>query len=207
MNDLDRPAAHLNLIGGELCIDFVNTVSARGDGDEESLAEYADLLAWSRHTGILADVVAAHLGAEAARQPEQAAGVLAQARLLRETLYRVLAAKIADEAPAPDDLAELNDALVHALTHLQLAADSAGYRWTWESVPDALDQMLWPIAHSAAELLTSGELAHVRRCAGDHCGWLFVDRSKNHSRRWCDMGDCGNVAKVRRYRRRQQAAG
>ena len=65
--------------------------------------------------------------------------------------------------------------------------------------------MLWPVARSAADLLTSDDLGRVRECAGERCNWLFIDRSKNHSRRWCDMQDCGNVAKVRRYRSRKQA--
>jgi len=54
-------------------------------------------------------------------------------------------------------------------------------------------------------LLTSSQrLNQVRQCRGDNCGWLFVDGSKNHSRRWCDMRDCGNRAKVRRHRLKQR---
>ena len=64
--------------------------------------------------------------------------------------------------------------------------------------------MLWPVAHSAAGLLTADDLARVRECAAEHCTWLFVDHSKNRSRRWCDMQSCGNAAKVRRYRSRKQ---
>ncbi len=83
---------------------------------------------------------------------------------------------------------------------------SAGYAWTWADDPNALDRMLWPLVRSAAELLVTGDLSRVRVCGGERCGWLFVDTSKNRSRRWCDMQDCGNVAKVRRFRTRQHAA-
>jgi predicted RNA-binding Zn ribbon-like protein len=70
----------------------------------------------------------------------------------------------------------------------------------------ALDRMLWPLAHSAAELLASSERARVRLCEGEDCGWLFLDTSRNGARHWCDMKDCGNRAKVRRFRERQRVA-
>jgi predicted RNA-binding Zn ribbon-like protein len=65
--------------------------------------------------------------------------------------------------------------------------------------------MLWPVVRSAAELLTSDELGRVRECAADNCAWLFLDRSKNRSRRWCDMAVCGNRDKVRRFRQRSRS--
>src|ERR671930_579256 len=65
------------------------------------------------------------------------------------------------------------------------------------------DDVLAPVVWSAAELLTSGPLERVRECPGDDtCGWLFLDTSRNGSRRWCDMRTCGNRAKARRYYRR-----
>ena len=75
--------------------------------------------------------------------------------------------------------------------------------WTWTD-EDVLDRMLWPVVRSSAELLVEGDLTRVRQCHGEQCGWLFVDMTKNRSRRWCDMGDCGNLAKVRRFRSRHR---
>ena len=74
-----------------------------------------------------------------------------------------------------------------------------GFDWAWDGASDALDRMLWPIVWSAVELLKSDELAHVRECANDQCSWLFLDLSRNHSRRWCDMQSCGNLVKARRH--------
>jgi predicted RNA-binding Zn ribbon-like protein len=68
-----------------------------------------------------------------------------------------------------------------------------------------LELPLWILARSAADLLTSEQHAYVRQCASEECTWLFIDRSKNHSRRWCDMGDCGNREKARRLRARKRA--
>ena len=84
----------------------------------------------------------------------------------------------------------------------QLVAVEGGYTWVWDEGGRALDSMLWPVARSAADLLTSGELQAVRQCAGRACGWLFLDTSRNRTRRWCDMSVCGNRAKARRHHER-----
>ena len=82
----------------------------------------------------------------------------------------------------------------------------ACFSWTWDCNEEALDGVLWPVVRSAAELLTSEEAKLVRECASDTCTWLFVDRSRTHRRKWCDMAVCGNRAKARRhYQRRAQA--
>ena len=105
------------------------------------------------------------------------------------------------ESPQTADLDHLNAELSTNLGRLRVASSKKGFNWTWANADDALDQPLGPIARSAADLLTSPHLLEqVRLCEGDTCGWLFVDSTKNHSRRWCVMSDCGNVAKVRRFR-------
>ena len=205
MEDTETWAGNLKLVGTALCLDFANTTEGRtSDGFREYLASYADLVAWSRHANILTEHTAQHLLHEAARRPAEAAMVLDRAIALREAIYRVFFAVAQEHPPALADLDILNAALADALSHLRVVPLANGFGWTWADDADALDQMLWPVARSAADLLTEGELRRVRECAGDTCGWLFVDTSKNRSRRWCDMQDCGNVAKVRRYRKRQQ---
>jgi predicted RNA-binding Zn ribbon-like protein len=102
------------------------------------------------------------------------------------------------------DLAELNKMVQEALSRLAITPVGEGYDWTWVPEEKALEQMLWPIARSAADLLTSPELGRVKRCAREGCDWLFVDESKNHSRRWCSMSLCGSRVKARRYYRRQK---
>jgi predicted RNA-binding Zn ribbon-like protein len=169
------------------------------------LHSYADLLAWAQGSGVLSSELAARLAAAGAARPQKAAAAFQQALALREAIYSIFTAHADERAPAAEDLALLNAALAEALPHRRLVATAEGFGWQWEEDPAALAQMLWPVARSAADLLTSPDLSRVRGCAGATCDWLFIDHSKNRSRRWCDMQECGNVEKVRRYRRKKQA--
>jgi predicted RNA-binding Zn ribbon-like protein len=190
---------------GRLCLDFANTLSNRlSDEPHEWLASFTNLVAWGRLVGILSDEVAGSLLQEAAAQPGEAERVLEQALELRETIFRIFSAIASGRSPAAADLDALNAALAQALPHLQIVPEADAFAWNWSDEEDALDRMLWPVARSAGELLTSDELKRVGECQGDGCGWLFLDMSRNHSRRWCDMGDCGNRAKARRHYRRQK---
>src|SRR5438552_17853114 len=96
------------------------------------------------------------------------------------------------------------------LVRLRAAIRRGGFIWTWAGAASAMNQPLGPIVRATADLLTTAHLLeHVRQCEGDRCGWLFINSTKNHSRRWCVMSHCGNVAKVRRFRlkqRREQSA-
>jgi predicted RNA-binding Zn ribbon-like protein len=195
-------AAHLQLLGGELCLDFANTVGNHKSAQRsDHLADYADLVAWSRHAGIFGNRVAAKLLDQTARRPAAAKAVWQRAVALREAIYRIFTAVATGAPPKPTDLDLLNEALANAMQHSRITATKDGYRWNW-SDEIALDRMLWRIARSAADLLTLGNLGRVSQCGDEECGWLFVDTSKNHSRRWCDMNDCGNRAKARRHYKR-----
>lgn len=201
-------------VGGRLCLDFVNTVrgwvgaDAGGGRDYadrvvgERLVSYGALLGWGRLAGILTAEEAAGLARRAARSGNEAAAVLERGLALRRALYRIFKAVIEGWTPEAGDLAVLNVELRVARAHERLVA-RPGLGFEWESKPGALDRVLWPVASSAAELLTGPELERVRQCPGGECGWLFVDTSRSRNRRWCDMADCGNVAKVRRFRERR----
>lgn len=192
---------------GKLALDFANTVDWHAsDHPEESLHRYEDLVAWGLKAGTVSSDEASALRRSAAREPEVAGAILEQARALREVIYRIFAGVAGDRAPDPSDLAALNAALGDALPHLALAPESGGFAWVWRETGGALERVLWPVAKSAAVLLTSDVLDRVRQCADENCGWLFLDMSKNRSRRWCDMKSCGNRAKARRYYARQHAA-
>ncbi len=190
----------VRLVGGAPCLDFCNTVGNHaGDQPNEHLTTYTDLVAWSRHAGLVAARTAQHLGERAERNPAEAARAFAHARELREALYRIFSAIATGTRPKAADLAVLNGALAEAMAHARVVPEEEGYRWDWARDENALDQMLNPIARSAADLLTSNDVMRLRECEGDDCGWLFLDTSKNHSRRWCAMNDCGNRAKARRH--------
>jgi predicted RNA-binding Zn ribbon-like protein len=205
------------LVGGHAALDFANTAARHAsDAPRESLTTYGQFLWWAEHAGVLGAAERARLAVAADRAPTAGARVLRRAVALREAFYRAAAASAAGRAAADDDLRAVHAARVDALAHAALrpAADvGAGYVVTWPvqvagaSRDARLEVPLWRLAHAAAELLTSGDVGRLRECEGHPCGWLFLDRSRNRSRRWCASADCGNRARVRRHldRRRTRA--
>lgn len=196
--------SQLRLVGGDLSLDFVNTVGGRlplGNLDEY-LNSYADLVQWSVRAGLANQATADSLMRHAASHPDDAARALSAARTLREALYRIFNASIIGQAPSSLDLEILNRILAQpgALLKIQYVDGKYVLRWTEDT--QRLDSLLSTIARSAAALLASPRIARVRQCAGEECTWLFLDTSKNHSRRWCDMSECGNRAKARRHHAR-----
>jgi predicted RNA-binding Zn ribbon-like protein len=190
-----------DLNGGRLCLDFTNTVRARPLSERVDLIRtFEDLLSWARQATILTPGEAAKLGETARQEPRAAADALAQALALREALYGLFSARAAG-LPAPAaDLRTINEAIGKAMTRPGLSPSAAGgFEWGWPDSPLGVDRVAWWVARSAAELLTSKDLTCVRECAGYDCGRLFMDRTKNRSRRWCDMASCGNRAKGRRH--------
>jgi predicted RNA-binding Zn ribbon-like protein len=200
MNETATRAETLKLVGGRLCLDFANTIDGRNDvGAVEYLHDYDDLLAWGRHSGALSDDAARRLSGEAARRPDEARAAFMRALALREALYRIFSLVAQDATPASDDLALLNAMLSEAMGRAQLIPTDRRFSWEWREDDLTLDRVLWPVVRSAVELLTAPELRRVRECPGANCDWLFVDSSKNRSRRWCTMETCGNRAKARRH--------
>jgi predicted RNA-binding Zn ribbon-like protein len=188
--------------GGHPALDFVNSVDRMTHRPwVERVKGYGDLLSWSSAAGTLPEG-SAELARAARARPAEAAAALSRARELREALYRIFAAVVAGTSPAEADLARMNAELARALSRARVESAGGGFAWGWDVGAPELDRPLWPIVRSAAELLTSSERALVKRCASDTCLWLFLDGTKNHARRWCDMKVCGNRAKVRRHRRR-----
>ena len=205
MGKKERTASNLELVGGRLCLDFANTVSSRTEVvRREYLTTYCQLVAWSRHAGILTDGEAEALLRNATRRPDEAAAVLDRAIVLREAIYRIFSTIAGHQEPEDADLNALNGVLHEALARLEVRPSTDGFEWAWVLDEDGLDRMLWPAVRSAADLLTSEDLTRVRQCAREGCDWLFVDSSKNRSRRWCMMGVCGSRVKARRYYRRRK---
>lgn len=191
------------------CLEFCKTVGwAERDRPDDELISYQALLAWAERDGVVTPAEAKRLSRRAATRPEEAARVLARAVSLREIIYRIFSAVGEGRTPNRPDIEQLNAFLPEASRRRGVVAAAAGYEWGWLEDPDPpLDRVLWPIAYSAAQLLTWGDLERVKLCRADDCGWLFVDSSRNRSRRWCDMSDCGNRAKARRFRQRHSHAG
>jgi predicted RNA-binding Zn ribbon-like protein len=187
-------------IGGRTCLDFANTVSwTTSPYPNERLGSYGDLLEWAADADVLDHSAVRRLRRAAKGAPRAAGAALESAQALREAIHAVFLARADGREPDPEPSATLNHFLGQALGRLRLRVAGDACSWVFVDDGDELERMLWPIAWSAASLLTSPDVQQVRRCAAERCGWLFLDRSRNGSRRWCDMKACGNSEKARRH--------
>ena len=139
---------------------------------------------------------------QASAHPQKAETVLRRGKELREAIYGVFSAIAHGRRPSASELDVLNKNLGEALSHSEVVRRKAGFAREFRAPPGELGQVLWPVARSALNLLVSTELNTIRECAADDCAWLFLDGSRNRSRRWCDMKVCGNRSKIRRFRKR-----
>jgi predicted RNA-binding Zn ribbon-like protein len=192
--------------GSVLCLDFVNTLAWRlTDHPVEYLLSYEDLLTWERQADLLAPDETKALSGRATTDLEDARAMLSRALALREAIHGVFSAAIAGKPQDEGALSALNRELSGALSRLRVVpAEGGSYIWAWdrggeEGGGPPLERPLWPVARSAAELLTSSKLGRVKVCAGVGCGWMFLDESRNASRRWCDSRACGNRERVRKH--------
>jgi len=203
------PLQDLRLLGGALCLDFVNSIEYRaGHAPEDFLTSFPDLVRWGQHAGLIADATATRLIARAAADEPAAQETLHQALGLRAALHRLFLAVATRRDPDPADLEQLQRAYVDALSGATLVPEGERLTWGWRQDEQHLDQLLWLVARSAVELLTTGDPWRTKVCENPYgCGWLFYDGSKNGSRRWCSMEGCGSQVKMRRQYARRRAAG
>ncbi len=204
---LGAHGAHaFDLTGGELCLDFANTVEDRPRRSQDYLQDRADLVEWGQQAGVLSKVQASALRRSAGRDPGEAERAFQDALALRETIFRLFAALAAGRAPAGADLAALNEALAEAMRHARIERKNGGFVWAWTDGEPSLGRVLWPVVRSAADLLVAPACGDIRQCASETCSWLFLDGSPRKMRRWCSMKTCGNRNKVRRFYARQRAS-
>lgn len=190
------------LVGGRACLDFVNTTDRRsGAKGGEQLTGYGALVLWSRSAWTLGPKEERALYVDSRLRPDVADRVFRRALESREALHRLLSSVLDGDPPAPADLDRVNRWIAEGAVHRRLEPTARGLRWRWASQATDLDRMLWPVAQSAAELLASEDVRRLKRCG--ECGWLFLDATKNFSRRWCKKS-CGDRVKARRYYRRVQ---
>jgi predicted RNA-binding Zn ribbon-like protein len=202
-----RAVSTVPLEGGHLALDFVNTVGGLYDDpdtENELLDEYEDVPTWCARLGVISEREAGSLRAAARRDPAAAQRALAEARRLRELIDGVFRPLSRGDQPPPELLDRLRDAERDALADARLTSSGDLFQWSWPK-PTGLADPLKQIAHAAVELLTAGPLERLKTCA--HCRWLFLDKSRNHSRRWCSMEECGIQEKHARFvERRRRAA-
>jgi predicted RNA-binding Zn ribbon-like protein len=198
-----RRSPRFDLIAGSVCLDFVNTLDDRYLKPKELLETYIDLARFGEDAGVLTASQVARLFERSYSDPERAQEVLLWARELREAIHDVFWAIMNKREVPALALAKLNNYVQAAAGHMRLVPVKDGFEWSFDEVHD-FDSVLWPIARSAADLLASEQLVYVRACSSKSCEWFFLDTSKNHHRRWCDMTRCGNRAKVRRFYARKK---
>jgi predicted RNA-binding Zn ribbon-like protein len=203
---MPRTALNANLSARpDLALDFVNTLGWRGSARSESLNSFSDLLTWCETSGAMPKDALAELKRWSQRHPESTGTLFRDSIELREMLARIFLRFTSDTAPAESDMNALNLALADAPARQRVAPEGEGYGWRIAMHSISAAAILGAVLWSAGDLLVSANRRRIRHCANDQCLWLFVDDSKNGSRRWCSMQACGNRAKASRHYHRRQA--
>ena len=192
---------NLMMLREQLCLDFMNTVSWHLNKNMygEYLTSYSVFVKWCHLRGIINRKQANFFAEESRKRSLETTEVYQRVIKLRESVFRILLAVIDKDSPKQTDFDLLNSEIERMLPLYRLKY--VDQRFIWENIGDAinLDWMLSIIVQNITEFLTSDQLGRLKVCSDDNCGWLFVDMSKNKSRRWCSMKDCGNRAKARRH--------
>jgi predicted RNA-binding Zn ribbon-like protein len=229
--DKRRPPK-FELIAGNVCLDFINTLDNRPSAQpKELLKNYYDLATFGQDTDILTPAQLDYFFDNVHLMPDEAQEAMRRAINLRESLYAIFSAVMNNQlAPelAMDSLhTNLHDAALHSrlvqpklvqgktvqrntvqakTVQAEIVRSEGGLEWRFDDMASSLNAILWPIARAAADLLVSSDLALVGACSSPTCQWLFLDTSKNHHRRWCNMKVCGNRAKVRKFYAKKKTA-
>lgn len=198
------PDPPFQYIGGDPAIDLVNTVDWASRGPEhERLPDFAAVIRWAQGAGVVSAKAASGLRARALVKPREAEAAYRKALRVRAVLQRLFRAMAGSE-PAGDALDDFNRLLGGALERMQVVPEAGkgraggGMGLGWRGAEASLDSVIWPVIWSAASLIVSHEASRLRVCGGPECGWMYVDRSRNGFRRWCQMQTCGTREKSRR---------
>ena len=202
-NRLDINVHEVNIVGGKPCLDFTNTIYWRDrENREELLRTYGDLVDWALRIQLIPMGQAEKLKEKAERNPDQAESARRRAIALRDLIYRIFSALSEGHPVDEDDLDRLSFEWNRRMSHSRLIQGDDGFCWKIDSEEASPNAILDPILASCIDLLTSRNVRRVKKCADQYCSWLFYDNSRNLSRRWCDMKDCGNRAKFNRFYKR-----
>lgn len=194
-----------DLVGGNVSLDFVNTLDDRPSGKpKELLRDYYALARFGEDSGIFTPDQLDYFYLEVFPRPDEAEAAMRQARSLREVLYEIFWALIHKQTVPKMALVRFNGHLREATLHSHLVQVNGGFEWRFDDLKSSFQGILWPITRAAADLLTSSDVQFLRACSSPTCQWLFLDTSKNHHRRWCSMKLCGNRTKVRNFYARKK---
>lgn len=192
-----------SFVGERFCLDFINTFNGWTPGldvEKERLENFEDFLSWLKYAQTKDREETGWEIAFGEVDPDLQDRIMCDVRKLRKNLFEVFHAFANNRQPEMCHMAAIYEKLAASLMFvepLERPKDLAG--------PDNHVRilkpggLLYPIAHSAARLLVEDCLCHIKECSDDTCEWIFLDCSKSHRRRWCDMKSCGNRAKARRH--------
>ena len=188
------------LIAGDASLDFVNTLDwrFRESGTEELIGSYDELIGFCEQSGELTAKQARGLRREVSASAGEK--VLRAARELREAAAEFFYSELEERKPSAATIVALERIFKDAHQQQRLRRGEMGVRWDWPEGEVAPELPVWTLALRAEALMTSERLQALRECGNPECRWLFMDTSKNHTRRWCDMKICGNRMKARRFK-------
>jgi predicted RNA-binding Zn ribbon-like protein len=194
------------LLAGHPVLELVNTLDMRFSTETiELLPGYGDLLRLVTQLRLTSPEQARRLGRTVREKDAQR--VLSSTIELREALASLLYGRIDGGKPQPSQVETLQKHFHAAALHRRLMPVDGQFAWTWSGVEQRAEIPLWKLAQAASDLLVSSDAKRIKDCGDPTCRWLFLDTSKNHTRRWCDMKTCGNRMKARRHQARYQDGG
>ena len=203
---METPEAiqEIRILGGNLALDLVNTRDTGPDGEPgfDRLVDFDHVLAWAERVGVLSRGAVEAAARRSAQRHEEATAALGRIRALRSDIYEVFEAIAQGRNPSQSSLNRLCHLHGEATARGLLVRQGDAFGWDWSN-NEELDRVLWPVVHAAVQLLISGDLERIKRCG--RCSWLFLDATKNRSRRWCSMGGCGTHEKSERFVARRRA--
>jgi predicted RNA-binding Zn ribbon-like protein len=202
------PILKLPLLGDRPCLDFINTIDWRLHPKKrrDTFESYSDLLAFSLRLNLITTTTYSTLTQHAISTPLFAERAFNDARVFRDALTRLVDDITARSQGSSQDTPSLETlAIIDTARHR--AHESESLVWSGDRLDlsprpekEGLDLPWLIIVRDAERLLCSDLASHIRVCAGNGCGWVFIDTSKNGTRRWCSMKYCGNREKAARFK-------
>ena len=185
------------LVGEEISFDLINTISWPGtEWEHDWLDQPENFILWAVATGIIKNSKAKLF---AAKPKTWLTKEIKYVYSIRHELVKTLTPLAFNKNPSEDSIKKLNT-LIHQINDHR-SIDFKTHKWVWKD-PLSFKEILAPVIWNAGEVLTEKEHARIRHCPS--CNWIFYDNTKNSSRRWCDMNDCGSRDKSLRYYHRQK---
>ena len=195
---MKRTVKTMLLDGGCFCFDFTNTLHSRTDKSTyDYINTYNDILDWSERVKLLPNERLRVLRRYTDQNKKEAEKKLKEILDKREVLYTVFSSIIRNKIYDQSTTEEFNNTLSDSLSKLRLQINKQKINIGWDENEIDLMEPLWAVYKNAFDIITSTPINRIKECKA--CGWLFLDKSKNNSRTWCNMQSCGSIEKSKRY--------